>query len=151
MDWISEGLNNLLFIVEAFFTQNFPFAGIYFSHASAFVASNNSMKQLYTGRLAVGGTSTIKIINIQNYNIEMNITGHELWVNTVKVLDDGVIISGSTDKTVKLWNILEGNCIFTLKGNDATINDLIQVKSGEIICCLFNGSIKIWREKKESN
>ena len=64
---------------------------------------------------------------------------------------DGVIISGSTDKTVKLWNILEGNCIFTLKGNDAAINDLSQVKSGEIICCLFNGSIKIWREKKESN
>ena len=116
-----------------------------------FVASNNSMKQLYTGRLAVGGTSTIKIINIQNYNIEMNITGHELWVNTVKVLDDGVIISGSTDKTVKLWNILEGNCLFTLRGHDATINDLIQVKSGEIICCLFNGSIKIWREKKEGN
>jgi hypothetical protein len=37
MDWISEGLNSLLLIEEAFATQNFPSSGINSSQAIALV------------------------------------------------------------------------------------------------------------------
>lgn len=32
IDWMSDGLNNLLFMEEALVTQNLPFSGIYSSH-----------------------------------------------------------------------------------------------------------------------
>ena len=46
MDWISDGENNLLFTLAALATQNLPSTGIYSSHASAFVPSNNSSKEV---------------------------------------------------------------------------------------------------------
>ena len=39
---MSDGLNNLLFMEEALVTQNLPFSGIYSSHGSALIPSNNS-------------------------------------------------------------------------------------------------------------
>ena len=42
IDWISGALNNLLFAVDAFFTQKRPFSGMYSSHGSFFVPSNKS-------------------------------------------------------------------------------------------------------------
>ena len=39
---MSDGLNSLLFTEDAFVTQNFPSAGIYLSHGSAFILSKSS-------------------------------------------------------------------------------------------------------------
>ena len=44
MDWISDGLNNLLLIEDAFFTQNFPSSGIYSSHGRFLIPWKSSSK-----------------------------------------------------------------------------------------------------------
>ena len=44
MDWISDGLNSLLFTEEAFATQNFPSTGIYSSQGRALIFSKSSSK-----------------------------------------------------------------------------------------------------------
>ena len=42
IDWMSEGLNSLVFTEDALVTQNFPSEGIYRSHGSAFTLSKSS-------------------------------------------------------------------------------------------------------------
>ena len=39
---MSDELNSFEFTDDAFFTQNFPFSGMYFSHGSAFIFSKSS-------------------------------------------------------------------------------------------------------------
>ena len=48
-----------------------------------FVSTNESIAQLDDGRIAVGGMKSIRIINLNSFEIELILNGHDLWVQCV--------------------------------------------------------------------
>jgi len=59
---------------------------------------------------------TIKIWETSTGYCQKTLSGHDDWVRTITMSDDGsVLASGSHDKTVRLWDIVKGECIQVMR------------------------------------
>ena len=111
-----------------------------------FVSTNESIVQLDDGRIAVGGLKSIRIINLNSFEIELILNGHDLWVQCVFQNKEGILISVGFDGQLKYWDLNNGDCVYTLQASDCGINVVRVLKDEKIITGDFNGVLKIWKQ-----
>lgn len=80
----------------------------------------------------------------------------KLWIEhadsiSCLTVHDGLIYSGSWDKTLKVWRVLDLKCMESIKAHDDAINGLVASK-GMIFSASADGKIKSWSKSvKGSN
>ena len=70
--------------------------------------------------------------------------GHSGWVCAVAWRSDGVLASGSWDKTIKLWR--DEKCIGTLKGHTGCVCAVAWGSDGVLATSSNDLTIKLWRD-----
>ena len=85
---------------------------------------------------------TIRIWDWERNKCLYILKGHEKWVKCVLELDNGIIISGSDDKTIKIWK--DYNNIKTIEEHNNSIRSLCQINKDYFASGSFDCSIKIW-------
>ncbi|MED6216685.1 hypothetical protein PIB30_010128 [Stylosanthes scabra] len=81
-----------------------------------------------------------------------------LWIEhadsiSCLTVHNGLIYSGSWDKTLKVWNLSDLKCLESIKAHDDAINGLVTCsRRGIVYSASADGKIKAWgMEKKNSN
>ena len=75
------------------------------------------------------------------------LTGHEKWVKYVFELDNGIIASGSYDRTIKLWKPGENFSYYllkTIKEHSHSVRTFCQIDRKHFVSGCFDSTIKIW-------
>lgn len=75
-------------------------------------------------------------------NIITTFIGHTLKVNTIAILEDGLIASGSSDQTIRIWEP-DGTPYIVLH-QEGEITSLVALPSNQLASSCFDGTIKIW-------
>ena len=70
--------------------------------------------------------------------------GHRGSVNSVTVLSDGRIVSGSSDNTIMIWNIDTGECEKVLEGHTSSVSSLSVLSDGRVISGSHDKTIRVW-------
>jgi WD40 repeat protein len=65
-------------------------------------------------------------------------------VNTVAVLGNDRIVSGSSDNTVKIWNTSTGACLQTLTGHSSYVKSVAVLGNDRIVSGSYDKTVKIW-------
>jgi len=60
---------------------------------------------------------------------------------------EGLLASGSWDKTIKLWNVKTGECIRTLNGHDGMVYSVSFDREGLLASGSWDNTIKLWNVK----
>lgn len=80
----------------------------------------------------------------------MNLTGHTRYVSCLAILNDGLLASGSDDKTIKIWNLKAGTQIKILTNHKAKITSLLDLKDGRLASTSEDNTLKIWNMSNEN-
>ena len=83
----------------------------------------------------------IKLWDIETYKYIRIIEDHA-DVFSINVLENGHLISSSSDNKLKVWNPADGVCLKTIDLTDSALN--FQVLSGNRVACESENQIKIW-------
>ncbi|MBS1988024.1 WD40 repeat domain-containing protein [Candidatus Dependentiae bacterium] len=70
--------------------------------------------------------------------------GHTNWVNCVKQLDDGRLVSCSKDKTIKIWDLDTNRCVAILEGHTSSVKCIKRLNDGRLVSCSNDNTIKVW-------
>ncbi|KAF2076629.1 hypothetical protein CYY_002058 [Polysphondylium violaceum] len=87
-------------------------------------------------------------IDNDNHSPSLILLGHTDTVSTLGATMDGLLISGSWDKTIKIWE--NGECVDTLEGHEHAIWSVLGLPNGTIVSASADKTIKIW-EKASNN
>lgn len=70
-----------------------------------------SMCLIGTDVIAIGGNGdfSIRLYSLTNGTLIRKLAGHGGNVNSIKIMSNGTLISGSDDRFVKLWDVYTGN------------------------------------------
>ena len=69
--------------------------------------------------------------------------GHKDIVQEMKILKNGLLISGSADTTMRIWN-LDGVCKKRLYNYGSWINSVEELSDGRIACGANGGTVNLW-------
>lgn len=60
---------------------------------------------------------------------------------------EGVLYTGSLDRTVKAWTVADGRCVDSFTAHDDGVNDVAVSSNGDgcLFTCSSDSSVKIWR------
>ena len=105
---------------------------------SAFLLTNNKKAFLVA--------NTIIINDIQTNQDIATLQGHNNVINTLCVLPDNRLASGSQDNTIKIWNLETYQCDTTIV-EEGPIKELCLLPTDDLVVGLNNGKIKIWNIK----
>ena len=84
----------------------------------------------------------IKLWDLETKECIRTIEDHTTAIISMNVLENGHLISGSTDNKLNIWNPADGACLKTI---DVTYRaNQIQVLSGNRVACDSRDKIKIW-------
>ena len=89
-----------------------------------------------------GADLTIRIWDWENNKCLQILKGHEKWVKCILELDNGIIVSGSDDKSIKLWK--DNFNIKTIFGHTNSVRSFCQINSSYFASGSFDSTIKIW-------
>lgn len=82
--------------------------------------------------------------------MQATLLGHEDNINSLVQLQDGRLLSGSSDHTLRVWDLTSNSCVAVLNGHHdhvpAQVYDVIQLKDGRVVSCKRNEdtSILVW-------
>ena len=85
---------------------------------------------------------TIRIWDWENNNCVSILKGHEKWVKCILELHNGIIVSGSDDKTIKLWK--DYNLFKTIEDHTNSVRTFCQINNNCFASGSFDCTIKIW-------
>ena len=97
-----------------------------------------------------GGFSdpTVKVWRRANpaadYSRVETLAGHAAGVESVAVMADGRIVSGSDDKSVKIWSLVTKSCVDTLMGHSDIVRGVAVLPYNELVSVSADKSLKIW-------
>ena len=63
------------------------------------------------------------------------------------VLNNGDLVSGSSDNTIKIWNVETGTAKRTLTDHIKNFSTLNVLDNGDLVSGSYDGTIKIWDVK----
>jgi len=95
-----------------------------------------------------------EIQNIKNVNLvnERTLTGHTSYIYSIVQLQNGLIASGSADKSIKLWDPNQHyKCIQTLNGHSDLVWSVTESKNGLICSGSEDTTIKLWDRDSTQN
>ena len=96
--------------------------------------------------LAIGQSTNnfdIVIINSQNGSIKNKFVGHKNYVYQIIELENGNLVSCSSDLTVKIWDIKNGHVLKSIS-HSQPVWSIAFLKNGYLASGLSDGTIKIW-------
>jgi guanine nucleotide-binding protein subunit beta-2-like 1 protein len=94
--------------------------------------------------VSAGWDKLVKVWNLTNCKLRINLTGHSGYVNTVTVSPDGSLCaSGGKDNLAMLWDLTEGKRLYQLDAG-AIINCLVFSPNRYWLVAATQTSIKIW-------
>ncbi|EXB93370.1 Lissencephaly-1-like protein [Morus notabilis] len=65
---------------------------------------------------------------------------------------EGILYTGSHDRTVKAWRVSSGKCVDSFLAHEDKVNDiLVNQEDGCVFTCSSDGSVKIWRRIYRDN
>ena len=70
--------------------------------------------------------------------------GHTDIVYACAVLQNGLIASGSRDRTIKIWHPDLSKCILSLEGHKGLVRGLIALRDGRLASAAFDKTVKVW-------
>jgi len=106
-----------------------------------------AVEVLRDGRLALGNSEgKIKLWDWASGSLVGNINGHSGKVNTLALLQNGHLASGSEtwDPRIRLWDSSTGNCIAILEGHSLAVNTLLTLSDGRLASGSTDCTIKLW-------
>lgn len=79
----------------------------------------------------------------------------KLWIEhadsiSCLAVENGLIYSGSWDKTLKVWRLSDLRCLESIKAHDDAINGLIS-RNGIVYSASADGKIKVWERERSKN
>ena len=89
-----------------------------------------------------------------SYNMNERKKAHDNGINTICVLGNGLIATGSQDAKAKIWKINNDNSlklVSTLERLSDWVNSLILLKNKSLVSGSFLDGIKVWIQKNEYN
>ena len=109
----------------------------------------NSLIQIDSNRIVVGGGKDITIVNVNNYIIESKINNEKLnCVYSLMKLGENYVLCGCEEGIVCLCDILAKTIIKKIKMHDKHINDLLYLNVNHFISCSSDKTIKVWEWEK---
>ncbi|XP_077224943.1 protein JINGUBANG-like [Tasmannia lanceolata] len=92
-------------------------------------------------------------INPSNY-VEIRRRRNTLWLkhyDAVSCLslneDQGLLYSGSWDKTLKVWRISDSKCLESVTAHDDAVNSVVSGFDGLVFTGSADGTVKVWRRE----
>ncbi|KAM7512381.1 hypothetical protein LguiB_011256 [Lonicera macranthoides] len=75
-----------------------------------------------------------------------------LWIShsdsvSCLAVDNGLMYSGSWDKTIKVWRVSDLKCLESIKAHDDAINELVS-RNGVVYSASADGKIKAWGKEE---
>ncbi|BAT90877.1 hypothetical protein LR48_Vigan08g167500 [Vigna angularis] len=59
--------------------------------------------------------------------------------------DEGLLYSGSWDKTVKVWRVADFKCLESINAHDDAVNAVVAMPGGCVLTGSADGTVKMWR------
>ncbi|CAL9116048.1 unnamed protein product [Musa textilis] len=92
-------------------------------------------------------------LNPSNY-VEARRHSSALWIRHSDAIsclslneEQGLLYSGSWDRTFKIWRISDSRCLESVVAHDDTINSIVAAVSGLVFTGSADGTVKVWRRE----
>ncbi|MFM5897988.1 MAG: WD40 repeat domain-containing protein, partial [Dolichospermum sp.] len=83
--------------------------------------------------------------SLRNGNLLANFPGHEKWVNSVSITEDGKkAVSGASDNSLKLWDLQSGKIIHNWENDDWITAVAITPDGKKAISASRDKTLKLW-------
>ena len=104
------------------------------------------IKELQSSQLSLNIYESLdNQISESQYYIHKTLTGHQGKISSMLILNNGMIVSGSWDKTIKVWNPKDlTNCSYTLEGHTGCITSLQLLLNGHVVSSSADDELKVW-------
>ncbi|CAL9755647.1 protein JINGUBANG-like [Musa acuminata AAA Group] len=92
-------------------------------------------------------------LNPSNY-VEVRRNRSALWIRHSDAIsslslneDQGLLYSGSWDKTFKVWRISDSRCLESVVAHDDAVNSVVAAFGGLVFTGSADGTVKVWRRE----
>eukprot|EP00262_Sarcandra_glabra_P008155 TRINITY_DN21400_c0_g1_i1.p1 TRINITY_DN21400_c0_g1~~TRINITY_DN21400_c0_g1_i1.p1 ORF type:complete len:476 (-),score=20.37 TRINITY_DN21400_c0_g1_i1:276-1703(-) len=92
-------------------------------------------------------------INPSNY-VEVRRHRNSLWIKHYDAIsclslneDQGLLYSGSWDKTLKVWRIADSKCLESINAHDDAVNSVVSGYDGLVFTGSADGTVKAWKRE----
>ncbi|RNA31119.1 NACHT and WD domain [Brachionus plicatilis] len=85
--------------------------------------------------------------NNQNYTqlkVCKTLNAHDDIINSLEVLPNGYLVSGSLDRTIKIWNLTDGTEHMKLENHTGKVSSLKLLPNGDLVSGSSDRTIKVW-------
>ncbi|KAL5725182.1 hypothetical protein ACHQM5_008353 [Ranunculus cassubicifolius] len=96
-------------------------------------------------------------LNPSNY-VEVRRNRNGLWIKHFDAIsclslneDQGILYSGSWDKTLKVWRTSDSKCLESVNAHDDAVNSVVVGFDGMVFTGSADGSIKVWKKESQGN
>ncbi|KAF5179148.1 Myosin heavy chain kinase b [Thalictrum thalictroides] len=95
-------------------------------------------------------------IKPSNY-VEIRRNRNALWLKHFDAIsclslneDQGLLYSGSWDKTLKVWRISDSKCLESINAHDDAVNSVVSGFDGLVFTGSADGTVKVWRRELQA-
>jgi WD40 repeat protein len=86
----------------------------------------------------------LRLWDVMAGSAQGELKGHTDVVNTIALLRDGRVASGSSDDTIRIWNISRRTCDAVLEGHTNSVYGLVQLPDGRLASGSYDKTIRLW-------
>ena len=105
----------------------------------------NSLVELDDGKIAVGGYKIIRIVDINNKQVMLNIECNNSVISALVVMNDKCIVTASEDRNIDILNKVNYNILKSIEtAHDLIIFSLCCLDDNTLCSSSKDGVIKIW-------